>query len=70
MYPDPLWLAVTYLWGRARQRARAALAGDPEAGILTLEWVVIAGILVAAAVAVGFFFRREITKWENAVKSP
>jgi len=43
---DPLWVAVRYLLDRAWCRARAALDGNPESGALTLEWLVIAGILV------------------------
>ena len=46
---DPMWLAVRYLLDRAYCRARAALDGNPESGALTLEWLVIAGILVGAA---------------------
>ena len=46
---DPMWMAVRYLLDLARCRARAALDGHPESGALTLEWLVIAAILVAAA---------------------
>lgn len=68
MYPDPLWSYLTYLYGRARQRARAALDGNPESGALTLEWIVIAGILVALAVGATAFFGQKITEWEGKVK--
>ena len=56
----PLWYCVTYLIGRARQR-------DPESGALSLEWIVIAGILVVAAVAAGAFFTNEISTWESKI---
>jgi hypothetical protein len=65
--PDPLWTAIVYLLERARQRARAALDGHPEAGALSLEWIVIASLLVVAAVAAGVFFRNIISTWENQV---
>jgi hypothetical protein len=64
---EPMWLAVSYLLGQARRRARAALDGHPESGALTLEWLVIAGLLVAAAVAAGFFLKTKITQWESKV---
>ena len=64
---EPLWLAVSYLLGRARRRARAALDGHPESGALTLEWLVIAGILVAAAIAAGAFLTIKIKQWESKV---
>jgi hypothetical protein len=64
---EPLWLAVSYLLGRARQRARAALDGHPESGALTLEWLVIAGILVAAAIVAGAFLTTKIKQWESKV---
>jgi hypothetical protein len=64
---NPLWLAIGYLLGRARSRARSALGGDPESGALTLEWIVIAGILVAAAVAAGVFFVGKIKQYESNI---
>lgn len=48
-----MWLAASYLLDRARCRARAALDGDPESGALSLEWIVIAVALVAAAGVAG-----------------
>lgn len=67
MSSDPLLLAVTFLLGRARQKARAAFRGDPEAGAISLEWIVIAGILVAAATAAGVFFVSRLKYWEGKV---
>ncbi len=52
-----LWIGVTSLL----DRARAALTGNRDDGALTLEWIVIAGILVAAAVAAGIVFRDAIS---------
>lgn len=67
MNPDPLWLFVTLLYGQARQRIRAALDGDPQSGALSLEWIVIASILVAAAAGAAIFFKSKISEWENKV---
>jgi len=65
--PSPLWTIVRYLLLRARARADAALDGHPESGAITLEWIVIAGILVVAAVAAGVFFTGEVTKYEGKI---
>jgi hypothetical protein len=64
---NPLWLTARYLFDRARCRARCALDGNPESGALTLEWIVIAGILVVAAVAAGAFFTSQISTWEAKI---
>jgi hypothetical protein len=65
--PSPLLLCVTYLITRARQRIRSAGDGHPESGALSLEWIVIAGILVVAAVAAGAFFTSQISTWESKI---
>jgi hypothetical protein len=65
--PSPLLLCVTYLITQARQRARRARDGDPESGALSLEWIVIAGILVVAAGAAGAFFTSQISAWEHKI---
>jgi hypothetical protein len=44
-----MWLLVSCLADRVRARARAVLSGGRDAGALSLEWVVIAVALVAAA---------------------
>lgn len=67
MNPDPIWTCVIYLLERARQRACSALDGHPESGALSLEWIVIASLLVVAAVAAGVFFKNIIGTWENQV---
>jgi hypothetical protein len=65
--PSPFLLCVTYLITRVRQRARSAGAAHPESGALSLEWIVIAGILVVAAVAAGAFFTTQISSWESKI---
>ncbi len=64
---DPMWLMVRYLLDRAYGRARAALDGNPESGALTLEWLVIAGILVGAAALTATFLRGKIAEWEGKI---
>ena len=64
---DPLWTAVRYLLLRARARTRAALDGQPESGAITLEWIVIAGILVLAATTAAVFFSSVITRYESKI---
>jgi hypothetical protein len=54
---DMMLQAVSYLGIRARNLGRAVFGN--EAGALTLEWIVIAVALVAAAgIAVGFFDKK------------
>jgi heme/copper-type cytochrome/quinol oxidase subunit 2 len=65
--PSPIWTVVRYLLLRARARAGAAARGHPESGAITLEWIVIAGILVVAAIAAGVFFTGAITKYEAKI---
>jgi heme/copper-type cytochrome/quinol oxidase subunit 2 len=67
MYPDPLWFYITYMCGRVRQRVRAARAGQPESGALTLEWLVIAFVIVTVALAALAFFRSKVKTYENKI---
>jgi hypothetical protein len=67
---DPLLTCIFYLYGRVRQRTRTALDGNPESGALSLEWIVIASLIVAAAVGVGAFLVIKIKSWENNVSGP
>jgi hypothetical protein len=67
MYPDPLWLYITYMGGRVRQRTRAALDGQPESGALTLEWLVIAFVIVTVALAALAFFRSKVKSFESKI---
>ncbi|MGD0373542.1 MAG: hypothetical protein ABSB01_02995 [Streptosporangiaceae bacterium] len=57
---NPMWLAFSYLIDRARARARAAMAGNPESGALSLEWVVIAVLVAGAATAASLLIRSAI----------
>jgi Flp pilus assembly pilin Flp len=60
---DTSWTAVRYLMRRVQERIRAARAGDPESGALTLEWIIIAAAIALAAVAAVAIFGNEITKY-------
>jgi hypothetical protein len=52
---------------RVRQRARAARSGNPESGALTLEWIVIAFVLVAAAAGTAAWLATKISSLEGKV---
>ena len=62
-----MWITAMYLRERACRRIRTALDGESEIGALTLEWIVIAGILVAAAVTLTAFLTGKIKQWESSV---
>jgi hypothetical protein len=62
---DRLWLCVINLTELARQRVRSALDGNRQSGALSLEWIVIAGLLVAAAAIAYRFFHSAIDTWES-----
>jgi len=68
MFPEPA-LVWRQLSVRPRAPARCAppWTAIPNSGALSLEWIVIASILVIAAVAAGVFFTSKITAWEGKV---
>jgi len=55
---ETMYQAVNYLGMRARSVGRAVFGN--EAGAITLEWIVIAVALVAAATAAAWAFRTKI----------
>ena len=55
-----LWFTASYLARMAQRRVRS-LVRDNEVGALSLEWIVIAVLLVAAATAAGVFFTNAIS---------
>lgn len=67
MYSNPLLLGISYLVDRIQRRVRSGPDGDPESGALSLEWIVIATLLVIAAVAVGAFITTQLGVWEGQV---
>lgn len=60
---SPVWLAVSYLVGQARSRARAVRGGDSQAGALTLEWMIIAALIAGAAVTAAAVFGAKVTSY-------
>ena len=56
---ETLWMTACYVVAVARRRLGALAGGDR--GALSLEWIVIAGIVFAAAVAAGLIFNNAIS---------
>ncbi len=67
MYADPFWLTLEILLARVRQRARAAAAGDAEAGGLTVEWILIVAALAVVAIAAGAFIAAKVRSEEAKI---
>jgi hypothetical protein len=63
MAPSPLHYLVTQL----RLRIAAVRSGQLDRGALSLEWVVIAIGLVAAAVALGAFLKAKLGSMESNI---
>ncbi len=62
---NQLWLTARYLLDMAYGRARKALRGEPESGALSLEWIVIAVLVVGAATAASVLIKNAITNESN-----
>ena len=57
------WRAMTgYALARAKSQRARARQGHTEMGASALEWAIISGILVVAALAIGVVVKRVITK--------
>jgi hypothetical protein len=64
MFPEWTLLSVTVQALRGQlQRARAR----PEAGLTTVEWVVLVAVVVTIAIAVGTILRRRIEQKANTI---
>ena len=66
MQPDPAVLAAYHLITRLRTRI-TAVRGEPELGALSLEWVAIAIVLVAAALALASFLTGKLGDLEKLI---
>jgi hypothetical protein len=66
MQTDPRVLALRHLINRLRTRT-AAVRGDGELGALSLEWVAIAIVLVAAALALATFLTGKLGDLEKLI---
>jgi hypothetical protein len=66
MQTDPGLVALRYMITRLRLRI-AAIRGDRELGALSLEWVAIAIVLVAAALALATFLTGKLSDLEKLI---
>jgi hypothetical protein len=57
---DTEWSMARYLVNWVQARLRAVREGDPQSGALSLEWLIIAGVIAAAAIAVGVIFTAKV----------
>jgi hypothetical protein len=67
MHADPIVLVVQNVLARLRARLAAVGSGDPAAGALSLEWVAIAIVLVAAALALATFLTGKLSTLESLI---
>jgi hypothetical protein len=54
-----------YLVGWVQARLRSVRDADPQSGALSLEWLIIAGVIAAAAIAVGIIFTIKVNDYAN-----
>jgi hypothetical protein len=66
MQTDPIVMPLRYLVTALRLRI-AAVRGDRELGALSLEWVAIAIVLVAAALALATFLTGKLDDLEKLI---
>lgn len=67
MQTDPRVMAVHHLVAKVRARMAAVRSDDPAAGALSLEWVAIAIVLVAAALALATFLTGKLGTLESLI---
>ena len=67
MQTDPRVSALCYLMGQLRLRIDRVRSGDLERGALSLEWVAIAIVLVAAALALATFLTGKLGDLEKLI---
>lgn len=67
MQTDPRVMAVHQLLAKVRARMAAVRSDDPAAGALSLEWVAIAIVLVAAALALATFLTGKLGTLESLI---
>ena len=66
---DPDVIVIRYLASRLRMRLAAIRSGELERGALSLEWVAIAIVLVAAALALATFLTGKLGALEKLIKT-
>jgi len=67
MQTDPRVIAARQLMRQVRGRIAAVKSSDPESGALSLEWVAIAIVLVAAALALATFLAGKLGALESLI---
>jgi hypothetical protein len=67
MHIDPRAMAVQCVLASLRARLAAVRSDDPAAGALSLEWVAIAIVLVAAALALATFLTGKLGTLESLI---
>lgn len=67
MQANPTLLAVQYVLAKLRARLAEVRSDDPAAGALSLEWVAIAIVLVAAALALATFLTGKLGTLESLI---
>ncbi len=61
--------ALRHLGCQLRMRVAAVRSGEPDRGALSLEWVAIAIVLVAAALALATFLTGKLGALEQLIKT-
>jgi hypothetical protein len=69
MQTDPRVIAARHLMTQLRARIAAVRSSNPESGALSLEWVAIAIVLVAAALALATFLTGKLGALESLIPS-
>jgi hypothetical protein len=69
MQATPRPMTARRLMALVRARVAALREGDPESGALSLEWVAIAIVLVAAALALATFLAGKLGALESLIPS-
>jgi hypothetical protein len=63
-----IWLTANYAAEQVRRRLRAVFGDNPDRGALSLEWIVIAVLIVGAATGAAALFVKAIS--DEAGKLP
>jgi hypothetical protein len=66
---DPAVIVIQYLGCQLRARLAAVRSGEVDRGALSLEWVAIAIVLVAAALALATFLTGKLGALEKLIKT-
>ncbi len=66
---DPAVIVIRYLAYQLRARLAAVRSGELDRGALSLEWVAIAIVLVAAALALATFLTGKLGALEKLIKT-